>query len=51
MLRLDDFTAHVATSGLVAPEVMARVQAELDPEPAADASRAAGSPADPGQAG
>jgi len=38
MLRLDEFTAHVATSGLVSPEVMARVQAELQPEPAADAS-------------
>jgi len=38
MLPLDDFTAHVATSGLVSPEVMARARAELDPEPAADAS-------------
>src|SRR5262245_3402512 len=38
MIRLDDFTAHVAMSGLVLPEVMARVQAELEPEPAADAS-------------
>jgi len=38
MIRLDEFTGNVATSGLVAPEVMARVQAELDPEPAADAS-------------
>jgi len=38
MLRLDDFTANVATSGLVSPEVMAHVRAQLDPEPAADAS-------------
>jgi serine/threonine-protein kinase len=38
MIRLDDFTAHVAASGLVSPDVMARVQAELEPEPAADAS-------------
>jgi serine/threonine-protein kinase len=38
MIGLDDFTAHVAMSGLVAPQVMAQVQAELEPEPAADAS-------------
>jgi hypothetical protein len=38
MLRLDEFTALVATSGLVSPEVIAEVQAGLDPEPAADAS-------------
>src|SRR5437899_2810357 len=38
MLRLDEFTALVATSGLVAPEVMAQVRAEVHPEPADDAS-------------
>ncbi len=38
MLRLDEFTAHLATSGLVSPEVIAQVRAEVHPEPAADAS-------------
>jgi serine/threonine-protein kinase len=38
MIRLDDFTANVATSGLVAPQVMTQLQAELEPEPVADAS-------------
>ena len=30
--------AHVATSGLVAPEVLARVRGQIEPEPASDAS-------------
>jgi serine/threonine-protein kinase len=38
MLRLDDFTANLAASGLVSPEVMAQVQAEVDPLPAEDAA-------------
>jgi len=38
MLPLDDFTANVATSGLVSPEVITRARDELDPEPATDAS-------------
>ena len=38
MLPLDDFIAHVATSGLVAPEVLAQVRGQLEPEPAGDAS-------------
>ena len=38
MLPLDDFTAHVATSGLVTPEVMAQLRDQLDPDPASDAS-------------
>ena len=31
MLRLDDFTANVAKSGLVPPEVVTYVQSQLDP--------------------
>jgi serine/threonine-protein kinase len=38
MLRLDDFTANVATSGLVSPDVIASVRAQVEPEPAEDAS-------------
>ena len=38
MLPLDDFIGHVATSGLVAPEVLAHVRGQLEPEPAGDAS-------------
>jgi serine/threonine protein kinase len=38
MLALDDFIGHVATSGLVAPEVLAQVHSQLEPEPASDAS-------------
>ncbi len=38
MLPLDDFTEHVATSGLVTPEVMAEFRGQLEPEPASDAS-------------
>ncbi len=38
MLPLDDFTAHVAMSGLVAPEVLARSRGQIEPEPAGDAS-------------
>ena len=38
MLRLDDFTANVAKSGLVPPEVVARVRAELAAGPADDAA-------------
>ena len=38
MLPLDDFIAHVATSGLVAPEGAARVRGQIEPEPASDAS-------------
>ena len=34
MLPLDDFIAHVAASGLVAPEVLARVRGQIEPEPA-----------------
>ncbi len=47
MLRLDDFTANVAKSGLVPPEVMTQVQARSSiPQPADDAVGAAGTPAD-----
>ena len=38
MLPLDDFIGHVATSGLVAPEVLAQVRGQLEPEPAGDAA-------------
>ena len=38
MLPLDDFIAHVAASGLVTPEVLARVRGQIDQEPAAEAS-------------
>ena len=38
MVPLDDFIAHVAASGLVAPEVLARVRGQIEPEPAAEAS-------------
>jgi serine/threonine protein kinase len=38
MLRLDDFTANLAASGLVSPEVMAQVRADIDPLPAQDAA-------------
>jgi serine/threonine-protein kinase len=38
MLRLDQFTANLAASGLVSPAVMAQVQAEVGPEPAQDAA-------------
>jgi eukaryotic-like serine/threonine-protein kinase len=38
MLPLDDFTAHVATSGLVAPEILARVRGQIEPEPSSEAS-------------
>ena len=38
MLRLDEFTANVAKSGLVPPEVVAFVQSQLDPLPADDAA-------------
>jgi eukaryotic-like serine/threonine-protein kinase len=38
MLALDDFIGHVATSGLVAPDVLAQVRGGLEPEPSADAS-------------
>ena len=33
MLALDDFIGHVATSGLVAPAVIAEVSGQIDPEP------------------
>ena len=46
MLRLDDFTANVAKSGLVSPEVVAFVQSQLDPLPADDAAVAAGATTD-----
>ena len=36
--RLDDFVANLARSGLVDPLVVSRALADLDPEPAADAS-------------
>ncbi len=36
--RLDDFAANLARSGLVDPQVVSRALADLDPEPAADAS-------------
>ena len=36
--RLDDFVANLARSGLVDPPVVSRALADLDPEPAADAS-------------
>jgi eukaryotic-like serine/threonine-protein kinase len=38
MLPLDDFIAHVATSGLVAPEVLNRVRGQIETEPAGEAS-------------
>ncbi len=38
MIPLEDFIAHVAASGLVAPGVVARAQAQLQPEPQGDAS-------------
>jgi serine/threonine protein kinase len=38
MLALDDFIGHIATSGLVAPEVLAQARGQLEPEPATDAS-------------
>jgi serine/threonine protein kinase len=37
MLRLDDFTANVAKSGLVPPAVLDHIEAQLDPDPVADA--------------
>lgn len=36
--RLDVFVANLARSGLVDPQVVSRVLADLDPDPAADAS-------------
>jgi serine/threonine-protein kinase len=38
MVRLDDFTANLAKSGLVPPEVVTFVQSQLDPAPASDAA-------------
>jgi len=38
MLRLDDFTANVAKSGLVPPEVLDHIKSQFDPDPAADAA-------------
>jgi eukaryotic-like serine/threonine-protein kinase len=38
MLPLDDFTANVAKSGLVSPDVVALIRAQLAPAPADDAS-------------
>src|ERR1700679_4271141 len=38
MLRLDEFTANVTKSGLVSPEVVDFVQAQLDPLPVDDAA-------------
>jgi serine/threonine protein kinase len=38
MVRLDDFTANLARSGLVPPEVATLVQSQLDPLPADDAA-------------
>ena len=38
MVRLDDFTANVAKSGLVPPEVVTLFQSQLDPLPADDAA-------------
>src|ERR1700677_4547259 len=38
MVRLDDFSANLVKSGLVAPEVVAHIQSQLDPLPAEDAA-------------
>src|SRR5262249_21263747 len=38
MLALDEFIGHIATSGLVAPEGLARTCRPRDPEPSSDAS-------------
>ncbi len=38
MLGLDDFTANLDTSGLVSPDVLTQIQAEVEPEPAEDAA-------------
>lgn len=38
MPQLDDFRENVAKSGLVAPDVLARAQANLPPQPASDAA-------------
>jgi serine/threonine protein kinase len=38
MVRLDDFAANLARSGLVPPEVVAHVRSQLDPLPADDAA-------------